>query len=58
MEQAFAAPDDMLGRKVETLVLDHSRRQVTRERAYVAGARFDVFPESLLSIADALTAAD
>ena len=58
MEQAFAAPDEVLRRKVETLVLDRSREQVTRERAYVAGARFDVFPESLRSIADALAAAD
>lgn len=58
IEQAFDSSDAVLRRKVETLVLERSRQQVTRERAFVAGTKFDVFPDSLLSIEAALNASE
>lgn len=42
---------------IQRLVLDHSREQIGRERAYVAGTKWDGFPESLQTIQDSLRAA-
>ena len=57
MEQAQAVDAPALHARVDRVVLDHSKRQVARERAFVAGAGFDVFPDDLQSIEAALTAA-
>lgn len=46
--------DAAIRSKVETLVLEHAEIQVARERAFVAATRFDVFPDNLLSIEEAL----
>lgn len=42
---------------VQRLVLDHSRDQIGRERAYVAGTKWDGFPESLQTIEASLNGA-
>ena len=57
IHDAFADPDPAIGRRVQTLVLIQSKAQIGRERAFVAAANFDVFPESLQTIREALTAA-
>ena len=44
-------------RAVSLAVIDMSEDQTSRERAFVAKTGFDVFPDSLKSIADALAAA-
>lgn len=45
-----------LGERIERIVLDRSKRQIGRERAYVAGAGFDVFPDNLVPLEQSLTA--
>ena len=57
MEEAHALDAPALHAQVDRVVLDHSKAQVARERAYVAGAGFDVFPDDLQTIEAALTAA-
>lgn len=39
---------------VHKLVLSHAEGQLSRERAFIAGTRWDGYPESLLSIEDSL----
>ena len=56
IEQGAARDPGKLGERIEAIVLEHSKRQISRERAYVAGAGFDVFPDNLVSIEAALTA--
>src|SRR5262249_32442270 len=50
IEDAFAALDAGVGRRVQALVLEHGKVQIGRERAFVAAAGFDVFPDDLQSI--------
>lgn len=57
IETAYARGDETQIAAVQTIVLEGSKSQVARERAFVAAAGFDVFPESLVSIADAMRAA-
>ena len=54
----FEAGDAENYRKAQSLALKHSRKQILRERAFVAGAGFDVFPDTLVSIEEALVSAD
>jgi len=54
MEEAFAAADPGISKEVRRHVLAASAAQVSRERAFVAGAGFDVFPHSLKSIEQCL----
>lgn len=55
IDDAFAADDPDVGRRVQALVLVGSKRQIDRERAFVAAANFDVFPDNLKTIEQALT---
>ena len=55
MEEAFAVTDAGGQAEVRRLVLAHSAAQVSRERAFVAGTNFDVFPHSLKSIEQCLS---
>lgn len=55
VENAYAQPAE-IRQAVQRLVLDHSRGQIGRERAYVAGTKWDGFPESLQSIEASLKA--
>ena len=50
VEKAFASGKAEWRDKVQALVLAHSEQQLGRERAYVAGTRWDIYPESLQSI--------
>lgn len=58
LEEAFASGDELLRRRVQSLVLEAGKAQVARERAFVAAAGFDVFPETLTSIEQALSRAE
>ncbi len=53
VEAAYALP---LGTAVQRLVLDHSQEQLGRERAYVAGTKWDGFPDTLQTIEASLRA--
>lgn len=55
VEQAYGAGGEV-SERVSALVLARSRRQIARERAYVAGAGFDVYPDTLQGIEAALQA--
>jgi len=55
IEDAFACADASIGQHVQALVLANSEEQIGRERAFVAAARFDVFPDNLRSIEEALS---
>lgn len=57
VEAAFAQARDDIRLAVHRLVLDHSGGQIGRERAYVAGTKWDGFPESLQSIEASLRGA-
>lgn len=57
IEDAFAAPDTGGGRRVQALVLTHGEAQIGRERAFVATAGFDVSPDNLPSIDEAISSA-
>lgn len=57
VEAAFAQTREDVRRVVQRLVLDHSRDQLGRERAYVAGTKWDGFPESLQTIEASLRGA-
>lgn len=50
VEAAFAQSDDAIRSTVQRLVLDQSRDQLGRERAFVAGTKWDGFPETLQTI--------
>lgn len=50
VEAAYAHPRQEILKAVQSLVLEHSHEQLGRERAYVAGTKWDGFPESLQSI--------
>lgn len=54
---ADAFADDDVSSRIQTLVLNHSERQIDRERAFVAAANFDVFPNSLRTIKETLSRA-
>jgi hypothetical protein len=54
IEQGYATGDDDMIRRLQDLVIANSRDQIARERAFVAGAGFDVFPETLVTIETAL----
>lgn len=55
MEEAFATGDEGIRAQVRKHVLAHSAPQISRERAFVAGANFDVFAHSLKTIEQCLT---
>ncbi len=57
VEKAFAPGKADLRDKVQALVLAHSEEQLGRERAYVAGTRWDIYPETLQTIEACLTRA-
>lgn len=50
VEAAFAQPDTAIRSAVQRLVLEQSRDQLGRERAFVAGTKWDGFPETLRTI--------
>src|SRR5258708_4220336 len=54
MGEAFALNDAAVDERITSLVLAHAEAQVSRERAYVANCRFDVYPDNLQSIESAL----
>jgi hypothetical protein len=54
IEEAAAAGDDSLFDRTQALVLAHGKRQIGRERAFVAGTNFDVFPDTLQTIEETL----
>lgn len=54
MEEAFATGDAGIRAEVRKHVLAHSSPQISRERAFVAGANFDVFTQSLKTIEECL----
>lgn len=60
IESAYALNDTAaaaaLQRRVQALVLAQSQQQLSRERAYVAGMRWDMYPDSLQSIEASLVA--
>ena len=57
VEKAFATGKADVRDKVQALVLAHSEEQLGRERAYVAGTRWDIYPETLQTIEASLTRA-
>ncbi len=48
--KAYKADQADIRDKVQALVLAHSEEQLGRERAYVAGLKWDIYPESLQTI--------
>lgn len=54
IEEAFALDDEGVRKQVQQVVLERSEAQISRERAFVAGTHFDVFPDTLLSIEESL----
>ena len=54
VEKAFAAGKADVRDKVQAMVLAHSEEQLGRERAYVAGTRWDIYPETLQTIEGSL----
>ena len=54
VEKAFAIDKVDVRDKVQALVLAHSEEQLGRERAYVAGTRWDIYPETLQNIEGSL----
>lgn len=56
IEAAFAQQDAPLRDAVERIVLQHSQAQIGRERAFVAKTRFDVYPDTLQALPQALAA--
>lgn len=54
--QVLADADDEMAQAISRVVIDMSEDQTSRERAFVAKTGFDVFPDSLKSIPDALKA--
>jgi len=57
IESAYGLGKKDINTKIQALVLTHAEEQLTRERAFVAAAKFDVFPDTLRSIEDSLKAA-
>ena len=57
IESAYADGDEARINAIQAIVLDGSKSQIARERAFVAAAGFDVFPETLVSIAEAIRSA-
>jgi hypothetical protein len=55
VEATFVQSDEALRNRVQRLVIDQSEQQITRERAFVARTKFDVFPDTLLGIEESLT---
>ena len=56
-ERAFTSDQVGVRTRVQALVLSHSEEQIGRERAYVAGTKWDIFPESLQTIEASLARA-
>lgn len=54
LERIFATGDEAAARRARGLVLEQGKRQIGRERAFVAAAGFDAFPDDLLSIEESL----
>ncbi len=50
VEKGFKSDQADIPARVQTLVLAHSEEQLGRERAYVAGMKWDIYPESLQTI--------
>lgn len=57
IQEASAVDDAEIQKQVRTLVLEHGETQIARERAFVAGTHFDVFPDNLGSIEQTLSCA-
>lgn len=56
VEAAYGHESQGIRNAVQRLVLDHSGDQLGRERAYVAGTKWDGFPDSLQTIEASLQA--
>lgn len=55
--KAYATGDEVMRKRVQAIVLAHSKGQITRERAFIAATGFDVFPDTMVSIEESLTLA-
>jgi hypothetical protein len=54
LDESFELDDEGVTKAVSRIVIEHSRIQIGRERAFVSRLGFDVFPDDLLPLEQAL----